>query len=240
MGRFLEDYLTSGANEGLIPMKVAEHLYVYLWADPRENNCNSVFIDGKVPLLIDPGHRHRVGDLLNRLRGDGVDPARIRLIICTHGHPDHFEGADTFRDQHVKVAMSQQEEEYIEEVGPPTYSQQGLSMPDYHVDFHLKEGDLILGKHEFQILLTPGHSPGSLSIYWPRHKVLVTGDVVFAQGVGRVDFPGGDAKALRQSVERLEKLPVELLIPGHGPALQGEDRVRQNFEYIKTAFLGVR
>ena len=240
MGRLLDDYSTSGANEGLIPMKIAEHLYVYLWADPRENNCNTVFIDGKVPVLIDPGHRHRVNDLLNRLRGDGVDPARIRLIICTHGHPDHFEGADTFRDQPVKVALSRQEEAYIEEVGRPTYSQQGLAMPDYHVDFHLNEGDLILGKHEFQILLTPGHSPGSLSIYWPRHKVLVTGDVVFAQGVGRVDLPGGDSKALRQSVERLEKLPVELLIPGHGPALQGEDRVRQNFEYIKTAFLGVR
>ena len=136
--------------------------------------------------------------------------------------------------------MSRQEEEYIEEIGRPMYSQQGLAMPDYQVDFHLKDGDLLLGKHEFQILLTPGHSPGSLSIYWPRHKVLVTGDVVFDRGVGRVDFPGGDAKALRQSVERLERLPAVLLIPGHGPALQGEDRVRMNFEYIKKAFLGVR
>ncbi|MGO9566233.1 MAG: MBL fold metallo-hydrolase [Desulfomonilaceae bacterium] len=191
--------------------------------------------------MIDPGHRHRVNDLLSRMRGDGVDPARIRLIICTHGHPDHCEGADTFRGiTSLRVAMSRQEEEYIEGTGRPMYSQQGLPMPDYRVDFHLKDGDLVLGKHEFQIYLTPGHSPGSLSIYWPRHKVLVTGDVVFAQGVGRVDFPGGDAKALGQSVERLEKLPVELLIPGHGPALQGEDRVRKNFDYIRTAFLGVR
>ncbi len=220
-------------------MKVAEHLYVYLWADTRENNCNSVFIDGKIPLLIDPGHRHRVKELLDRLRSDGVDPARIRVIICTHGHPDHFEGADTLRDiAPLKVAISRQEEEYLEETGRPTYSQQGLAMPDYHVDLYLREGDLVLGKNEFQILLTPGHSPGSLCVYWPRHKVLISGDVVFAQGVGRVDFPGGDAKALRQSIERLEKLPVEILIPGHGPALQGEDRVRKNFEYVKTAFLG--
>ncbi len=131
--------------------------------------------------------------------------------------------------------MSRQEEEYIEEIGRPMYSQQGLAMPDYQVDFHLKDGDLLLGKHEFQILLTPGHSPGSLSIYWPRHKVLVTGDVVFDRGVGRVDFPGGDAKALRQSVERLERLPAVLLIPGHGPALQGEDRVRMNFEVHKES-----
>jgi hydroxyacylglutathione hydrolase len=222
-------------------MKIADHLYVYLWADARENNCNSVFIDGKIPLLIDPGHRHRVNDLLDRLNRDGVDPARIRLIICTHGHPDHFEGAEALRDiAPVRVAMSREEEEYIEGTGRPMYSQQGLAMPEYQVDFYLKDGDLVLGKHEFQILLTPGHSPGSLSIYWPRHKVLIVGDVVFAQGVGRVDFPGGDAKALRQSIDRLEKLSVELLIPGHGTALQGEDRVRKNFEYIKTAFLGSR
>jgi hydroxyacylglutathione hydrolase len=222
-------------------MKVADHLYVYLWADARENNCNSVFIDGKIPLLIDPGHRHRVNDLLDRLGRDGVDPARVRLIICTHGHPDHFEGAEALRDiAPVRVAMSREEEEYIEGTGRPMYSQQGLTMPEYQVDFYLKDGDLVLAKHEFQILLTPGHSPGGLSIYWPRHKVLIVGDVVFAQGVGRVDFPGGDAKALKQSIERLEKLPVELLIPGHGPALQGEDRVRKNFEYIKTAFLGAR
>ncbi len=221
-------------------MKIAEHLYVHLWADPRENNCNSIFIDGKVPLLIDPGHRHRIESLVDRIRGDGVDPARLKLIICTHAHPDHFEGAEALRDKSVKVAMSRQEEDYVEEIGRITYTQQGLAMPDYHVDFHLKDGDLVLGRHQFQILLTPGHSPGGLSIYWPRYKVLVTGDVVFAQGVGRVDFPGGDAKALEQSVERLEKLPVELLIPGHGPALQGADRVRQNFEYIKKVFLGVR
>jgi glyoxylase-like metal-dependent hydrolase (beta-lactamase superfamily II) len=97
----------------------------------------------------------------------------------------------------------------------------------------MKEGDLILGKTELEVLQTPGHSPGSVSFYWPRYKILIPGDVVFMQGVGRTDLPGGNAKTLKASVDRLSTLPVELLIPGHGQAIQGADRVRANFSYLK-------
>ncbi len=206
-------------------MKVAEHLYVYLWNDPRENNCNTVFIDGKVPLLIDPGHLARTQDLFSRMRADGADPGKIRVVICTHVHPDHFEGTLAFKDPAVKIAISQREGKYIEEM-------EHADQSEYRVDFYLKEGDLILGRHEFQILLTPGHTPGGLTIYWPRYKVLIAGDVVFMQSVGRSDFPGGDADDLKQSVERLSNLSTELLIPGHGPAIQGGAKIRDNFEFV--------
>jgi hydroxyacylglutathione hydrolase len=119
------------------------------------------------------------------------------------------------------------------------YLQQGTTMPEYRVDFYLKEGDLQLGKHEFQVLETPGHSPGSLCLYWPRHRVLISGDVVFMQSVGRVDLPGGDAPTLKKSIERLGELPVELLIPGHGSAIPGSQRVRSNFEFVKGAYLSL-
>lgn len=221
-------------------MKIAEHLYVYLWADPRENNCNSVFIDGKTPALIDPGLPHRVHDLFDRMRQDGIDPERIRLAMCTHAHPDHFGATAEFRDkQQVKIAISQQEEKYLEEIGRPAFAQQGIQMPDYKIDFYLKAGDLVLGRHELQVLQTPGHSPGSVCFFWPRYKILFSGDTLFSQGVGRVDLPGGDAKALKQSLERLSALPAEMVIPGHGPAIQGAARVRANFESIKRMFLGM-
>lgn len=215
-------------------MKVADHFYIYLWNDPRENNCNTIFIDGKVPLLIDPGHVHRVGDLSDRMTQDGVDPEKVRLVICTHVHPDHFGGAAAFK--HAKAAISREEERFIEEVAAPMYAKQGAKMPEHRIDFNLKDGDLVLGKHQFQILVTPGHSPGSVSVYWPRYKVLFSGDVVFAQSIGRVDLPGGDAKALKESIERLATLPVDLVIPGHGPAIQGAENVRRNFELVKKAF----
>lgn len=220
-------------------MKIAEHLYIYLWDDPRENNCNTIFIDGKTPVLIDPGHAHRVNDLFDRMRQDKVDPERIRVVICTHAHPDHFSGAASSRSSHVKIAISQQEEKFVEEIGRPMYAQQGLQIPDYRVDFYLKEGDLVLGKHELQVFLTPGHSPGGICVFWPRYKVLFSGDTVFAQGVGRVDLPGGDEKALKKSVERLSQLPAEIVVPGHGPAIQGAARVRSNFEMIKRVFMNL-
>ena len=218
-------------------MRVTEHLYVYLWSDPKENNCNTVFIDGKVPLLIDPGHLHRTNELFDRLRADGVDPARIKVVMVTHGHPDHLEGVSALENDSVKVAMSREEEEYLEKTVEPAYKARGVDMPRYKVDFYLKEGDLTLGKHEFQVIATPGHSPGGLCLYWPRYKVLVSGDNVFLQSVGRTDMPGGDAAALKQSLEKLAALSLELVIPGHGPALQGASRIKDNFDLIRKVFL---
>jgi glyoxylase-like metal-dependent hydrolase (beta-lactamase superfamily II) len=217
-------------------MKIADHFYVYLWDNPRENNCNTIFIDGKVPLLIDPGHLHRVPNLKERMIADGVDPEKVRVVIVTHAHPDHFGGAVAFK--HAKTALSLEEEDFIEKVAAPMYARQGAEMPKYKIDFYLHDGDLTLGKHEFQILVTPGHSPGGLSVYWPRYKALFPGDAIFAQSIGRVDLPGGDVKALQRSIERLSELEVELIVPGHGPAIQGASNVLKNFEFIKKAFFG--
>lgn len=214
-------------------MRVSEHLYIYLWSDQRENNCNSVFIDGKVPMLVDPGHLHHVPDLLSRMRDDGLDTGRIRMVLCTHFHPDHFEGTTAFLNSGVKIALAKQDERLLQEEGRAMFARPGVPLPDFRVDLYVKEGDLMLGKHELQLFHTPGHSPGSISLYWPRHKLLIPGDVLFDRGVGRADLPGGDSKALKASVERLSSLPVELLIPGHGPALQGVDRARSNFNYLK-------
>lgn len=214
-------------------MRVSDSLYLYLWSEPRENNCNSVFIDGKVPTLIDPGHLHRVPDLFRRMQEDGIDPRRIEVVLCTHFHPDHFEGTAAFKDARVKIALARQDEQLLDDEGRRMFARPGVPMPDFRVDFYVREGDLVLGKTELQVLHTPGHSPGSVSLYWPRYKILIPGDVVFLQGVGRTDLPGGNAKTLKASVERLSTLPVDLLIPGHGQAIQGADKVRANFSYLK-------
>jgi len=218
-------------------MKIGEHLYVYMWNDPRENNCNSIVIDGKVPILIDPGHLHRINELFQRIAEDGINPRSIKVVIVTHGHPDHFGATLAFKEPQAKIGVSLQEERYIDEVARPMYAKQGVQLPDHRVDFYLKDGELDLGKHHFEILLTPGHTPGSLSIYWPRYKALFSGDLVFMQGVGRVDLPGGNLDALKQSIKRVSEMPVELIVPGHGPAVQGSAEVKRNFEYIAKALL---
>ncbi len=217
-------------------MQVTDQVYFYLWDDPKENNCNSIVIDGKVPLLIDPGHLHRIDDLRRRMQQDGFDSHRIKAVISTHAHPDHFEGAAAFRGPSVRIGVSWQERKFVEALAPALYRQAGMNLTDFAADFYLREGTLELGKFEFQVLLTPGHSPGSICLYWPRNRILISGDVVFMDSVGRSDLPGGDGPKLKTSLERLSQLQVDLLLPGHGPAIDGMERVKDNFRFVKRMF----
>jgi glyoxylase-like metal-dependent hydrolase (beta-lactamase superfamily II) len=99
--------------------------------------------------------------------------------------------------------------------------------------FFLQEGELTLGDKTFQVILTPGHSPGSVCLYWPEKKALFTGDVVFSQSIGRTDLPGGSGKQLKESISRLAELDVEVLCPGHGDVVAGRENVKKNFKLIK-------
>jgi len=217
-------------------MKLEKDLYAYVWESAHENNCNAYVIQGDVTVLIDPGHSKFVGSLSHRMEEDGLSPDTIDLIITTHSHPDHLEGLETFLNRPVKMAMGQEEERYLLETGKLLFEMMGQPLPRFRVDFHLKEGKLHLGEKSFDMIETPGHSPGSLSIYWPERKVLFTGDVVFSGGIGRTDFPEGDSKALMKSVERLSRLEVERMLPGHGELVLGKDAVRENFETIRRSF----
>lgn len=219
-------------------MKIEKNLYAYLWQNSYENNCNTYLIRGEVTVLVDPGHSRYVPSLFRQMKGDGVSPEEVDLIIITHSHPDHFEGLEAFKDKSVKIAMSRDEECYASESGKLLFQMMGQPMPSFRIDFYLKEGELRLGKETFHIYQTPGHSPGSLSIHWPERKVLFTGDLVFYGGIGRTDFPGGNSKSMRESLERMSRLDTELLLPGHGEVVRGRELVLQNFEFIQQNFYG--
>lgn len=217
-------------------MKLDSDLYAYPWVSMQENNCNSYLIGGDVPVLIDPGHQHLVKNLINQMEKDKNRFEDIRLIIATHVHPDHFEATQTFARAGVLLALHPEEEKFMKEAGGEFYRGFGMEMPEIKVDFFLKEGELKLGTKTLQVLHTPGHSPGSISLYWPEKKALFTGDVVFAMGVGRTDFPGGDGNLLRDSIERLARLDAEWLLSGHGEVLKGKKNIQRNFSYIRTNF----
>jgi hydroxyacylglutathione hydrolase len=217
-------------------MKLDSDLYVYIWNSGMENNCNSYVIGGDIPLVIDPGHQHLVKTLVNQMEKDKIRLEDIRLIIATHGHPDHFEAAQTFARGGVMVALHPKEEEFLKEVGGQFYNAMGTEKPQIKVSFFLNEGELKLGPKTFQVLHTPGHSPGSISIYWPEKKALFTGDVVFPMGVGRTDFPGGDGMLLKESIERLSRLDAEWLLAGHGEVIKGKQNIQRNFAYIRSNY----
>ena len=97
-------------------------------------------------------------------------------------------------------------------------------------DFLLTEGTLRAGNIELEVIHTPGHSPGSICLYWPSHKALFAGDVTFEQGVGRTDLPGGDYKTLIDSIRsQVLTLPPETrILNGHGPATTVQEEQHHN------------
>jgi len=217
-------------------MKLEKDLYAYPWKNPYENNCNTYVIHEEMTILIDPGHTRHLKQVFHQMEEDGLSPEKIELVIVTHSHPDHMEGVEVFLDKPVRIAMGQEEERYLLESGKILFDMMGMPLPKIQIDFYLKEGELQLGSQTFHVYQSPGHSPGSLTIYWPDRKALFTGDVVFLGGIGRTDFLEGNPKSLMESIERLSLLDTELLLPGHGDLVMGKDLVLQNYEFIRQNF----
>lgn len=219
-------------------MKIAERLYAYPWRG-NDNNCNSYVFAGVLDqgkhVVIDPGHlmtpyyrEPALTRLFDGMAADGLVSNAVGLVILTHGHPDHCEGALAFREeQKALVALHQEDELSFVQFGGK-------------VDLHLHEGALQLGSVSVQVFHTPGHTPGHIALYWPEEKTLVTGDTVFYRSTGRTDFPGGDAHKLKESVDRLSNLDVERLLCGHAYGnsgiINGREEVRENFAGIRRFF----
>lgn len=213
-------------------MKLFEDVYVYEWTNPFANNCNSYYIGGSVQAIIDPGLKEYLPALLKNMEEDGIVKDDVKYIINTHSHPDHYEASELFNDSEIKIGLNDKEIDFFDLEGAKMFRWFGLDTPRVKIDIILKEGSITLGDETFEVLLTPGHSPGSISLYWSKKKVLFSGDVIFDHNVGRTDFPGGDAALLKKSIRNLSKLDVDYLLPGHMGIVQGSDNVKQNFQAV--------
>ena len=234
--------------------QLAEDFYCYVWQG-MGNNCNScLFADvirGERPhALVDPGHlANEMGEpcfdyLVKAIEDSGLNADDIGLVINTHSHPDHCQANEALvtKNQAV-VTLSKEEDEFRATLGGGIYSMLGIKAPRFTPLFYLKEGTLDLGaknRISLQVLLTPGHSPGSVCLYWPENKILISGDVVFYGSIGRTDFPGGSLSQLKGSIDRLAQLDVGCLVPGHstelGSVIKGKRNVERNFQSIKLFF----
>lgn len=157
----------------------------------------------------------RLRDVLRVLKKDLKD---IKQIINTHGHFDHIGGNGYFMN--AKVFIHKLDAPIIEK------GDTELSAADFfdgklhprNVENKLNDGDRITTKNmDLEVIHTPGHTNGSICLYNEKDKILFSGDTVFANGVGRTDFINSDPKALAESLERISKLDVKKILPGHGP-----------------------
>jgi len=231
-------------------IRLAENFYCYVWAG-RGNNCNASLLchvlRGERPhVLVDPGHiKNELGEtcfdsLTKAMEKDGCRVEDVGLVIGTHSHPDHFEAVELVGRSGALMTLSREEGEFYANMGKHFYDVVGSKAPAVKPFFYLEEGDLSLGAKNrvaIKVLLTPGHTPGSISLYLAEEKILISGDVVFSGSIGRTDFPGGSPSLLKKSIERLSQLDVEYLVPGHstepGNIIAGKDRVARNFHLVK-------
>ncbi|MDR1395777.1 MAG: MBL fold metallo-hydrolase [Deltaproteobacteria bacterium] len=212
---------------------------IFFYASPAgldfsaEICSNTIIIKGRKLVVIDPGTKDRLGDLMERMSADGLNPSDIEYVILTHGHPDHLEAAPVLAEKFgTRLIISRIEYEFIKESAGVFFANYEFPAPE--VIFELEEeGYLNASGLELRLLLTPGHSPGSLSVFWPEGRLLATGDLYFPGTIGAIDLLGGNPADMYKSISRLRDLGgVEMVLCGHGPAIIDREMIIQNYRAL--------
>jgi len=182
---------------------------------PLESNCYTISDENKKEVLVvDPGDEpDSILDLVNENNYD------LKYILCTHGHFDHVGAIPELKKvTGAKIVIHRDEIEiYNSTRDQAAILWEYVIEPLPEPDILASEGDkLEIGDLRFEILHTPGHSPGGICLY--GEGILITGDTLFAGSVGRTDLYGGDIEKLKSSFKRLMSLPDSVkVLPGHGP-----------------------
>ncbi|MBN1787069.1 MAG: MBL fold metallo-hydrolase [Sedimentisphaerales bacterium] len=189
-----------------------------------ETNCYVVRKDEKTSdcLIIDTGLSNEA--LIDFLKDKNFVP---RVLILTHGHADHIAGVDILREHFdkIKVCIHRDDSHMLSNPDSNLSFLTGMKItakPAEIIFDEEKEVELINLK--FQVIHTPGHTPGGICLYNSEEKILFSGDTLFAGSVGRTDFPGYDMqKCFDQLIssikEKLLPLPNDItVLSGHGEA----------------------
>jgi hydroxyacylglutathione hydrolase len=192
---------------------------------PFQQNCAILWNDaGKVGAVVDPGGE--VGRILETVGKLGV---RVEKILLTHGHIDHAGGAAALKEalakedggREIPIEGPDERDRFL--LGDLAEKGREFGMDDARdvlPDRWLTEGDRVtVGGHAFEVLHTPGHTPGHVAFWNPKARFAVVGDVLFRGSVGRTDFAYGDHEALLRSIrEKLFPLGDDVpFLCGHGP-----------------------
>ncbi|MGD1059971.1 MAG: MBL fold metallo-hydrolase [Methanomassiliicoccales archaeon] len=189
-------------------------------------DSNVVLVDGTDPILVDTGTGENQEKLLREIR-EATKGRKVARIILTHRHFDHVGGAARMSSSLGARLFAHPMDAAVLRNGD---GWQTLSLmfgvPGVALDVvDLREGtNLSTGTHDLKVLHTPGHTQGSISLFEEASGILISGDTVFADGVGRWDLPSGDPEALRRSIRALGELEIKDIYPGHGPFVKGEGR----------------
>jgi|ETN01SMinimDraft_4_1059930.scaffolds.fasta_scaffold72796_1 glyoxylase-like metal-dependent hydrolase (beta-lactamase superfamily II) len=212
----------------------------------RRYECNTYVLKGEELVLIDPGSADNHDYLIQKLHEKNINISQIKLIVNTHCHYDHGGGNKKLKEfTKAQLAIHSLDATALEQGNSEKTGFKFASNLNYIkdklgkneidtliIERKLEEGYLING---FKVIHTPGHTSGSICLYNESEKILISGDTIFdANSIGRTDLPSGSSEQLKQSLEKLSELDVEIILPGHGPVIleNGTSAILQALEIV--------
>jgi hydroxyacylglutathione hydrolase len=196
--------------------EIMPNLYIIKTGKP---SCHSYLILGtKMNVLIDSGINQNFGILKEDMKEIGIEVNDLNLVVNTHEHVDHF-GANLFLQKKVPIITHRYAATKIVSADDEVLlcRAHGHDPKGYHVHIWLENMNVIdMGDWFLKIFHTPGHTSGSICIYEPRKRILVSGDTVFARGTISDISSSGSYGEYINSLARLNTMKIDLLLPGHG------------------------
>ena len=192
---------------------------------PLQCNCSIVGDETtREAMVIDPGDE--INEIQALLRKHNL---RVKQIVITHAHIDHVGGAMKLRAATGAPILLNQNDYALLKMLDVQAAWLGMKSPGrVEIDQNIGQADVVkAGSLQGQVIHTPGHTEGSICIYFPLEKKLIAGDTLFAGSIGRTDLPGGSLEKIMESLHsQVLALPEEtVVIPGHGPTTTiGEER----------------
>ncbi|WP_432355250.1 MBL fold metallo-hydrolase [Sporosarcina sp. A2] len=196
---------------------------------PIQANCYLMSDNNGNCLIIDPGEEPaKIQEAITKAQLTPI------AILLTHAHFDHIGALEPIRKHYnVPVYIHKEENLWLRNAELNGSAKYPMLQPvmcelaDHVID---REGTLQIGPFEVEVRHTPGHSPGSLSYVFHKDRLVIVGDTLFRQGIGRTDLPGGNTHQLLTAIEqKLLSLDDDYKVyPGHGPKTTPKDEMDSN------------
>lgn len=205
-------------------------IHEILAVGPLQCNCSVIGDEAtREAMVIDPGDD--IEDVLALVRKHNL---QVKQIVITHAHIDHVGGAMKLRAVTGAPILLNQNDYALLKMLDVQAAWIGVAPPGkVEIDHSLNQADTLrAGSLTASVLQTPGHTEGSVCLYFPAEKRLIAGDTLFAGSIGRTDLPGGSFDKIIDSLhEKVLALPDDtIVVPGHGPLTTiGEERESNPF-----------